>query len=79
LGDLTVWNGLVAPHGTPAAIVDKLAKECAKILNDPAFQAKAQKVGLYPVSSTPAEFGAYIRAQAARWPGIVKKSGMHFD
>jgi tripartite-type tricarboxylate transporter receptor subunit TctC len=79
LGDLTVWNGLVAPHGTPAAIVDKLVKECAKILNDPAFQAKAQKVGLYPVSSTPAEFGAYIRAQAARWPGIVKKSGMHFD
>jgi tripartite-type tricarboxylate transporter receptor subunit TctC len=79
LGDLTVWNGLVAPRGTPPAIIDKLAAEAAKILNDPAFKAKAEAVGLYPVSSTPVEFAAYIRTQAARWPEIVKKSGMHFD
>jgi tripartite-type tricarboxylate transporter receptor subunit TctC len=79
LGDLTVWNGLVAPRGTPPAIIDKLAAEAAKILNDPTFKTKAEAVGLYPASSTPAEFAAFIRAQAARWPEIVKKSGMHFD
>jgi len=79
LGDLTVWNGLVAPHGTPPAILDKLAAEAAKILNDPDFKAKAEAVGLYPASSTPTEFAAFIRIQAARWPEIVRKSGMHFD
>jgi tripartite-type tricarboxylate transporter receptor subunit TctC len=79
LGDLTVWNSLVAPRGTPPAIVDKLAAETAKIINEPAFKAKAEAVGIYPVSSTPKEFAAFIREQAARWPEIVKKSGMHFD
>jgi tripartite-type tricarboxylate transporter receptor subunit TctC len=79
LGDLTVWNGLVAPRGTPQAIIDKLAQELAKILNDPAFKAKAEAVGIFPVSDTPAEFAAYIRSQAARWPDVVKKSGLHFD
>ncbi len=79
LGDVTVWDGLAAPRGTPASIIDKLAAECAKILDDPAFGAKAEAVGIYPVSSTPKEFAAFMRTQAARWPAIVKKSGMHFD
>jgi tripartite-type tricarboxylate transporter receptor subunit TctC len=79
LGDLSVWNGLVAPHGTPPTIIDKLAAEVAKVISEPAFKAKAEGVGIYPVSSTPKEFAAFIREQAARWPEIVKKSGMHFD
>ncbi len=79
LGDLTVWLGLVAPRGTPAAIIDKLSGEVAKILNDPEVKAKADAVGLYPATSTPAEFAAFIQHEAARWPAIVKKSGMHFD
>jgi tripartite-type tricarboxylate transporter receptor subunit TctC len=79
LGDLTVWNGLVAPHGTPPAIVDKLSSEVAGILNDPELLAKAHAVGIYPVTSTPAEFAAFIRHEAARWPDVVKKSGLHFD
>lgn len=79
LGDLTVWLGLVAPRGTPAAIIDKLQGETAKILNDPAIKARADAVGLYPVSSTPAEFASFIRSEAARWQPVVKKSGLHFD
>jgi tripartite-type tricarboxylate transporter receptor subunit TctC len=79
LGDLAVWLGLVAPGGTPAPIVDKLAGETAKILNDPAIKARADAVGLYPASSTPAEFAAFIRGEAARWEPVVKKSGLHFD
>ncbi len=79
LGDLTVWLGLVAPKGTPPAIIDKLAAEVAKALNNPAVKSKADAVGLYPATSTPAEFAAFIRSEAARWPSVVKKSGMHFD
>ncbi len=79
LGDLTVWLGLVAPQGTPPAVVDKLNGEVAKILNNPEVKAKADAVGLYPTTSTPAEFAAFIQHEAARWPAVVKKSGMHFD
>jgi tripartite-type tricarboxylate transporter receptor subunit TctC len=79
LGDLSVWNGLVAPRGTPAPVVEKLAAEVAKVLNDPALKTKAETVGIYTVSSTPAEFAAFIRREAARWPDVVKKSGLHFD
>ena len=79
LGDLTVWLGLVAPRGTPAPIIDKLQGETAKILNDPGVKARADAVGLYPASSTPAEFSAFIRSEAARWQPVVKKSGLHFD
>jgi tripartite-type tricarboxylate transporter receptor subunit TctC len=79
LSDITVWLGLVAPHGTPTAIVDKLAAEAAKILSDPQVKARADAVGLFPVTSTPAEFAAFIQHEAARWPEVVKRSGLHFD
>jgi tripartite-type tricarboxylate transporter receptor subunit TctC len=79
LGDLTVWLGLVAPHGTPAPIIDKLQGETAKILTDPDVKARADAVGLFPSSSTPAEFAAFIHNEAARWQPVVKKSGLHFD
>jgi tripartite-type tricarboxylate transporter receptor subunit TctC len=79
LGDINVWLGLVAPRATPPAIVDKLAKEIAKILNDPAIRTRADAAGISPVSSTPAEFAAFIKQEAARWPDVVKASGMHFE
>jgi tripartite-type tricarboxylate transporter receptor subunit TctC len=79
LGDVAVWLGLVAPHGTPAPIVNKLAAEVAKILADPQVKARTDAAGISPVSSTPAEFAAFIKQEAARWPSVVKSSGMHFD
>ena len=79
LGDITVWLGLVAPRGTPSAIVDKLALEVAKILGDPQVKARADAVGLFPATDTPTEFAAFIQHEAARWPEVVKRSGVHFD
>jgi len=79
LGNIAVWLGLVAPHGTPPAIIDKLAAEVAKILGDPQVKARTDAVGLFPVTDTPTEFAAFIQHEAARWPEVVKKSGMHFD
>jgi tripartite-type tricarboxylate transporter receptor subunit TctC len=79
LGEITVWLGLIAPRGTPAAIIDRLAAETAKILSDPQVKARADAVGLFPVTDTPAEFAAFIQHEAARWPEVVKRSGLHFD
>jgi tripartite-type tricarboxylate transporter receptor subunit TctC len=79
MDEITVWLGLVAPKGTPAPIVDKLQAEVAKILADPAIKAKADASGLYPATSTPAEFAAFIRKEAQRWSVVVKESGMKYD
>ncbi len=79
LGDIAVWLGLMAPHGTPPAVIEKLAAEVAKILGDPQVKARADAVGLFPVTDTPTEFAAFIQQEAARWPEVVKRSGMHFD
>jgi tripartite-type tricarboxylate transporter receptor subunit TctC len=77
--EITVWLGLVAPRGTPAAIVDKLQVEVAKILADPAIKAKADTAGLFPATSTPAEFAAFIRKEAERWSTVVKETGLRYD
>jgi tripartite-type tricarboxylate transporter receptor subunit TctC len=68
LDEITVWLGLVAPRGTLAPIVDKLHAEVAKILADPAIKSKADASGLFPATSTPAEFSAFIRKEAERGP-----------
>jgi tripartite-type tricarboxylate transporter receptor subunit TctC len=79
LADIAVWLGLVAPRGTPPAVVDKLAAEVAKILSDPQVKARADAGGLFPATDTPAEFESFIQQEAARWPEVVERSGMHFD
>ena len=79
LDEITVWLGLVAPKGTPAPIVDKLYAEVSKILADPAIKSKADASGLFPATSTPAEFAAFIRKEAERWSTVVKESGMKYD
>ena len=55
LGDVAVWLGLVAPRGTAPAMIDKLNAEVVKVLNDPEVKAKADAVGLFAATSTPAE------------------------
>src|SRR6266849_4433109 len=79
LDEITVWLGLVAPKGTPAGIIDKLQAEVAKVLADPAIKTKADASGLFPATSTPAEFAAFIRKEAQRWSTVVKESGMKYD
>ncbi len=79
LDEITVWLGLVAPRGTPAAIIDKLQAEVAKALADPSIKTKADASGLYPVTNTPAEFAAFIRKEAERWSKVVKETGMRYD
>ncbi|MEA2981170.1 MAG: hypothetical protein QOF09_2993 [Alphaproteobacteria bacterium] len=79
LDQITVWLGLVAPKGTPPAILAKLQQEVAKTLADPAIKAKADAAGLYPATGTPAEFAAFIKTEADRWSKVVAETGMKYD
>ena len=77
--EITVWLGLVAPKGTPQGIVDKLQRQIAQVLTDPGVKQKADAAGLFPSTSTSAEFGAFIRKEAERWAPVVKETGIQYD
>jgi tripartite-type tricarboxylate transporter receptor subunit TctC len=77
--DISVWLGLVAPSGTPKPIIDKVHDEVVRILADPALKEKSVRTGNYPVTSTPEEFAAFIRKEAARWSQVIKEMNLRFD
>jgi tripartite-type tricarboxylate transporter receptor subunit TctC len=77
--DSTGWFGVVAPAGTPEAIVERLNAEITAALNDPAIVAAMRAQGVEPAPSTTAEFGAYIRSETAKWAGVVRKANIKID
>ena len=74
--EATIWLGLMAPKGTPQAIVDKLNAEVRKIVARPDVKAAWAKQGAVPMSMSPSEFTAYLNKDIAKWGAIVKASGM---
>ena len=79
LEDISTWVGLVAPAGTPPAIIEKIQREVVKIYADPAVSEKLEKSGINAVTSTPQEFDAFFRAEAERWAKVFKESGIRLD
>jgi len=72
----TTWNGLLAPAGTPPAVIDRLAQEMAKAFKDPVFLDKLARLGLDPVPGSPQEFGEAIRGDYAMWREVIKTVGL---
>jgi tripartite-type tricarboxylate transporter receptor subunit TctC len=70
------WNGLVAPAGTPPDIIDRMSQEIARADKDPAFGARLSAIGVNPVGNTPAEFAAWIAADAAMWAEAADLAGV---
>jgi tripartite-type tricarboxylate transporter receptor subunit TctC len=79
LEDMSVWLGLVAPKGTPRPIVDKLQQKVAQIMADPAMMEKSERTGAFPMTSTPEEFGQFIRQEAARWQKVLQETNIRYD
>ena len=67
------WWGMLAPAGTPPAIVDKLNKAVSAALDAPELQQQFAKEGASVVKMTPDEFGKYIVAETAKWGRVVKQ------
>jgi tripartite-type tricarboxylate transporter receptor subunit TctC len=72
LDESATWIGLLAPARTPPDVIDLIQREVARIYADPAFQEKLTRAGIFGVTSTPAEFGAYIRAETERWSKVIR-------
>ncbi len=71
-----LWYGIVAPAGTPPAIVRRLNGEIVKFLRESDTVAKLGVVGAIPVGSTPEEYGAYIRSETERWGKVIRDAGI---
>jgi tripartite-type tricarboxylate transporter receptor subunit TctC len=70
------WFGLVAPAGTPAAIVERLHREITAVQNLPEVQKQFDADGATVVRMSPAEFGAYMVADMNKWERVVKEGGI---
>jgi tripartite-type tricarboxylate transporter receptor subunit TctC len=70
------WMGIVAPAGTPAAIVSQLHAAVAKAVSDPGLVASLGDQAVDLAASTPAEFGAFIRAEHDKWSRVIKDANL---
>jgi tripartite-type tricarboxylate transporter receptor subunit TctC len=77
--DAGVWYALLAPAGTPAAIVDRLNREIRTVLERSDYSKLLQDSAIDPVGSAPAELGAYIRSEMSKWAKVVRDAGVHID
>ena len=73
--EATAWYGVLAPAGTPIAIVIRLHDEIVRILKLPDVKERLEYVGFEIIGSTPEAFGAYIKTEIKKWAPVVKASG----
>ena len=74
--DMGSWQDLFAPAGTPKRVVDRLHAEIMKIVATPDVQARLKSFGMVPSAMTPAELGAYQKAEVAKWAQVIKAAGI---
>jgi tripartite-type tricarboxylate transporter receptor subunit TctC len=70
------WFGVAAPKNTPAEIVDKLNKEINIALAEPKIKARLADLGAAPLLGSPADFGKFMAAEAARWTKVIRETGI---
>jgi tripartite-type tricarboxylate transporter receptor subunit TctC len=72
---VTAWQGLVAPAGLPAAIVNRLNAEVTGILREPTVVERLRALGNEPRPTSPEEFKARMAADIAKWTAVVDGGG----
>ncbi|MFM9972905.1 MAG: Bug family tripartite tricarboxylate transporter substrate binding protein [Burkholderiales bacterium] len=70
------WWGLVAPKGTPAPIIERLAAETRAALADPATRNRIVEMSMTPLGSTPAQFTSLVKEELVRWKTVVERGGI---
>ena len=74
--EATIWLGIMAPTGTPAAIVDKLNGEINKVLKRPETREAWAKQGAEPLVMSPSEFDKYLRVDIDKWAKVIQTAGI---
>ena len=73
------WNGLLAPGGTPDAVVQRMNAEVNRALASPPVVEAFQKGGIASLSGTPEQFAAFIRAEIEQYAAVIRKAGITLD
>jgi len=74
--EITSWQGLFAPAGTPKDVVAKINAETVAMLNAPDIRQRISQEGADPVGSTPEQFTARVKAEVAKWGKVVREAGI---
>lgn len=74
--EAVAWHGLVAPAGTPAAIIETLAREVQALMRADATKQKFAELGAVAVSLGPQDFAAYIASETQRWSRVVEAANI---
>ncbi len=77
--EVSVWFGLLAPGGTPTAIVNRLNQELAKALAAPDIRERFASGGIEPMTSTPEQFAAFARAETVRYAKVIRDANISID
>lgn len=77
--DVPIWHGLIAPKGTPQAVIDKLNAEIEKILKSKESSDELQKDGLVPAGGSPAKFRDQIKREIDLWKKVVKDGNIKVE
>ncbi len=76
---MSAWQALMAPAGTPPAVIEKLNAAYRKALHHPDVKATLDKQGAVPVGSSPDDFRRFIEDEVSRWEKVVQSSGIKLD
>jgi tripartite-type tricarboxylate transporter receptor subunit TctC len=76
---VTQWYGILAPAGTPRAIIERLNAEIVKVLRQAEVTSRLAGDGAEPVGSSPQQFAAHIKAERDKWARVIKQAGIHAD
>jgi tripartite-type tricarboxylate transporter receptor subunit TctC len=71
-----IWYGILAPSGTPPAIIGRLNTEINKALASPDLRDRLLNVGVQPLGTTPEQFATFIRSEAVRFAKVIKDAGI---
>lgn len=77
--DSTGWFGLVAPAGTPAAIIQRLNTEFTAALNDEAIKTQMRQSGMEPVATTTEGLDAYIKSETQKWAKVIRQANIKLN
>ncbi len=77
--EMQSWQGVFAPAGTPAVIVDRLAKEIAAILATAEVQEKLRTMGVEPDGRLAAQFSEFQQAEMVKWAKVIKEAGIQAE
>lgn len=73
------WWGVLAPKGTPPAVINTLNTQINEVLKDKAVQDYLLQQGIHTVGGTPEQFAKYIHDEAEKWDGIVRDANLHLE